>query len=662
MCHSPPWLSQNQDPYVDVYIDGACSYNGSDESKAGIGVWFGPNNPLNVSRPVRGRRTNNAAEIEAATEAAYKAREAGIKKLRINTDSKFLINSATEWIPKWEANEWKNYNNKPVQNRAEFENLKRAIETLDVEWNHIPSHQGVEGNEEADRLARKGIEKELPPLPTKVLEDQIAGESIRSSNPREVIMNIPTPFIDSEEDETEIDTPEIAQNENPKDNNMNQLKEDLRRSFSQFDKSITKRGTDLSEVGTESMMWDHEGMDDDLRPAYTHVSDGEKNEELLEQIRAPDPCEEYDDRAFSERIQKFLREYADRMQKQKEQDQSDSPHSPSEEKEKEPESPNPHKHTNSGVALKNVVRFKDQLRECSSPECRKPPPRRSWYPTPVSLNFPGAMSTPFPANMVDKESDKDPPQKKFNWKPRKFQEDASQDAIASLENASGVTRVNVNIPFIPSESYPESEVLMKDPVCLKICSWNVAGIRALAKKNGFDYLKQENPDIIALQEVKCDQASLPDEAKLERYQHYLLEGTQKVYCGVSLFSKIKPVNVTYGLQDDRFDTEARVITAEYDDFFLTNVYAPFSGDKLLNFPKRLEWNAAFTKFVQKLDETKMVIICGDLNVALNEIDLAEPERNYGVAGFTQQERASMTGLLEKGFVDSLPNNSFHPPG
>ena len=127
-----PWLSPSTDNYVNVYIDGACSYNGSDQSKTGVGVWFGPNHPLNVFRPARGRQTNNAAELEAAIEAAQRAREAGIQKLRINTDFKFVIHSATEWIPKWEVNNWKTSDNKPVKNRTDFEKLKSVINLFDV--------------------------------------------------------------------------------------------------------------------------------------------------------------------------------------------------------------------------------------------------------------------------------------------------------------------------------------------------------------------------------------------------------------------------------------------------------------------------------------------------------------------------------------------------
>ena len=157
-----PWSAPLQDTYVDVYVDGACSYNGRGEPRAGIGVWFRPNLPLNVSRPSQRRQTNNSAEIEAATVAAQQAQKAGIKKLRIKTDSISLVNSATEWIPRWEAKNWKPYENKPVRNRPEFEEMKTALEPLNVIWEHVPSHTRIPGNDMADKLAREGIEASPP--------------------------------------------------------------------------------------------------------------------------------------------------------------------------------------------------------------------------------------------------------------------------------------------------------------------------------------------------------------------------------------------------------------------------------------------------------------------------------------------------------------------
>ena len=154
-----PWLPPLQEPYVDVVVDGACSYNGRGEPKAGVGIWFGPDHPLSVSQPAQGRQANNTAEIETAVEAAIRAQSAGIKRLRINTDSKYLVSSTTEWIPAWEKNDWKTAENKPVKNRAEFEKLKKALEPIEVIWNHVPGHSGIEGNEAADQLARNSIEE-----------------------------------------------------------------------------------------------------------------------------------------------------------------------------------------------------------------------------------------------------------------------------------------------------------------------------------------------------------------------------------------------------------------------------------------------------------------------------------------------------------------------
>ncbi|XP_033228182.1 recombination repair protein 1 isoform X2 [Belonocnema kinseyi] len=188
---------------------------------------------------------------------------------------------------------------------------------------------------------------------------------------------------------------------------------------------------------------------------------------------------------------------------------------------------------------------------------------------------------------------------------------------------------------------------------VKICSWNVSGIRAVIKKNGFEYIKKEDADIIALQEVKCDNAKLPNEVKLAEYERFFVDSKKQGYCGVALYSKIKPINVTSGLQNTKFDDEGRMITAEYQNFFLVNVYVPNAGSKLVTLPKRLSWNATFKEYVRKLDKQKPVIICGDMNVAHKEIDLTNPKTNTKNAGFTQEERDGMTEFLKEGFVDSF---------
>ena len=180
-----PCFRPIQEPYVDVFVDGACSYNGKGEPRDGIGVWFGPDNPLNISRPVRDRHTNNVAKIKAAVEATRRAQDAGIKKLRINTDSKYLVSSATEWIPTWEKNDWKTAENKPVKNRTKFEQLKRALESIQVIWNYVPGHNGIEGNEAADRLAREGIDAGATPNPEPIEDTNNPGE------PSRVIVDVP---------------------------------------------------------------------------------------------------------------------------------------------------------------------------------------------------------------------------------------------------------------------------------------------------------------------------------------------------------------------------------------------------------------------------------------------------------------------------------------
>lgn len=188
---------------------------------------------------------------------------------------------------------------------------------------------------------------------------------------------------------------------------------------------------------------------------------------------------------------------------------------------------------------------------------------------------------------------------------------------------------------------------------IKISSWNVSGIRALIKKNGMEYIIKEDADIVALQETKCDKNKLPEEVKLKGYHHYFLDSKKPGYCGIALYSKQKPIDIQYGLKNSELDSEGRLITAEYPNFYLLNVYVPNAGQKLVTLPKRLQWNEVFKSYVKELDEKKPVIICGDMNVAHQEIDLKNPKTNTKNAGFTKEEREGMTDFLAAGFVDTF---------
>ncbi|KAI5636630.1 endonuclease/Exonuclease/phosphatase family domain-containing protein [Phthorimaea operculella] len=193
----------------------------------------------------------------------------------------------------------------------------------------------------------------------------------------------------------------------------------------------------------------------------------------------------------------------------------------------------------------------------------------------------------------------------------------------------------------------------------KISCWNVDGIRAWMNKGGLDYIKYEKPDILCLQETKCAKEKLPEElANIPGYHAYWVESDKDGYAGVGLYTTRLAMNVQYGLGDKDLDDEGRIITAEYEQFYLICTYVPNAGRKLVTLPRRLQWNEAFQNFVKELDKKKPVIICGDMNVAHNEIDLANPKTNRKNAGFTDEERAGMTALLGAGFVDTYRH--FHP--
>ena len=189
---------------------------------------------------------------------------------------------------------------------------------------------------------------------------------------------------------------------------------------------------------------------------------------------------------------------------------------------------------------------------------------------------------------------------------------------------------------------------------LKIVSWNVAGVRAWAKKDGYKWLIDESPDIFCLQEVKCEEKDIPQPLKdMTDYKMYWNAAkTTKGLSGVALFSKVKPKEVKFGIGVEAHDNEGRTITAEYEQFFLVTTYVPNSQRALKRLDYRMKWNEDFKSYVHSLDSQKPVVLCGDMNVSHLEIDLANPKSNRRSAGFTQEERDGMTDLLESGFVDS----------
>ena len=190
---------------------------------------------------------------------------------------------------------------------------------------------------------------------------------------------------------------------------------------------------------------------------------------------------------------------------------------------------------------------------------------------------------------------------------------------------------------------------------MKLISWNVNGLRACVGKGFFEFVAAEQPDMLCLQETKLQPEQAPP---VEGYWDYWNSADKKGYSGTALFSRTEPLAVTYGLGIDEHDHEGRVITAEYPDFYLVTVYVPNSQDGLKRLDYRMVWEDAFRAYVQALDRKKPVIICGDMNVAHEEIDLKNPKTNRKNAGFTDQERTKMTELLDAGFVDTFRH--FYP--
>ena len=186
---------------------------------------------------------------------------------------------------------------------------------------------------------------------------------------------------------------------------------------------------------------------------------------------------------------------------------------------------------------------------------------------------------------------------------------------------------------------------------MKLVSWNVNGLRACLTKGFMDSFHALDADIFCLQETKLQEGQ--HDLDLPGYHQYWNYAEKKGYSGTAMFTKEKPLNVSYGIGVEEHDHEGRVITAEFPDFYMIVVYVPNAQRELTRLEYRQEWEAAFLQYILKLEEKKPVIYCGDLNVAHQEIDLKNAKSNRGNAGFTDEERACFTKVLESGYVDSF---------
>ena len=187
---------------------------------------------------------------------------------------------------------------------------------------------------------------------------------------------------------------------------------------------------------------------------------------------------------------------------------------------------------------------------------------------------------------------------------------------------------------------------------MKLVTWNVNGLRAVLKKNFLEYLETEVPDILCLQETKCT-ADQVEQLWPGRYKTFWNSAQKKGYSGTAIFTKIKPLAVTHGIDIDHHDQEGRVLTAEFDEYYLVNVYVPNSKRELTRLEYRQQWDRDFLAFLRALEKKKPVICCGDLNVAHTELDLANPKSNTKNHGFTPEERAGFSALMTAGLIDTF---------
>ena len=191
---------------------------------------------------------------------------------------------------------------------------------------------------------------------------------------------------------------------------------------------------------------------------------------------------------------------------------------------------------------------------------------------------------------------------------------------------------------------------------MKLISWNVNGIRACVTKGFLDYFKEVDADIFCIQESKLQEGQI--DLQLDGYYQYWNYAEKKGYSGTAIFTKTEPISVAYGIGIEQHDKEGRVITLEYDDFYMITVYTPNSQNELARLDYRMEWEDAFREYLCRLDEKKSIIVCGDMNVAHKEIDLKNPKTNRKNAGFTDEERGKFTELIDAGYIDTFRH--FYP--
>ena len=186
---------------------------------------------------------------------------------------------------------------------------------------------------------------------------------------------------------------------------------------------------------------------------------------------------------------------------------------------------------------------------------------------------------------------------------------------------------------------------------MKFVSWNVNGIRACVQKGFMEFFQEADADIFCIQESKMQEGQL--ELETPGYHQYWNYAKKKGYSGTAIFTKQEPISVSYGIGIEEHDQEGRVITLEFEDYYFITVYTPNSQNELARLPYRMQWEDDFLAYLKKLEEAKPVIFCGDLNVAHKEIDLKNPKTNRKNAGFTDEERAKFTSLVDAGFIDTF---------